>query len=125
MKLMTTSATEPDFTGPYKSELAELASLIEWLSTEHTMAFVKAGDNKVVAYGGDGYILVLDESQWNGLIEFITPKGAVSIKPGEDGRITVTGTNLDEKAIKQLLGDGTKGLRDYYENRYWRTPKTA
>jgi hypothetical protein len=116
---------EQRFTGPYKEELAELARLIDWLSAEHSMSFVKAGDDRVYAYGGNGHILVLDESRWNGLIEFITPKGAVSIKPDEAGAVTVTSASPDEKATRQLISDGTKALRTYYENRYWRTPKTT
>jgi len=120
---MTSNSPQPNFAGPYKQELADLAKLIDWLSTEHNMSFVKAGDDKVTAYGGGGYVIVFDESKWNGLIEFMTPKGAVSIKPGEDGKISVASADLDEKATRGLLKDGIKRLRDYYEKRYWATPK--
>ena len=122
---MTTNSPEPNFAGPYNKQLSELAKLIDWLSTEHNMSFVKAGDDRVSAYGGNGYVLVFDESKWGGLIEFITPKGAVSIKPGEDGKIDVSSTTLDERGVKELLKDGVKGLRAHYENRYWNTPKTT
>lgn len=122
---MTTSAPQPNFTGPYKKELGELSDLIEWLAIDHTMSFVKAGDDRVYAYGVNGYVLVLDESKWDGLIEFMTPKGALSIKPGEGGKINVESGGLDEKATRALLNDGIKALRNYYETRYWSTPKTA
>ncbi len=122
---MAQTAIQPNFTGPYKQELSELANLIDWLEAEHTMSFVKAGDDKVYAYGGKGYVLVLDESKWNGLIEFIGPKAAVSIKPGEGGKIEVAASGLDEKGVKQLLKDGIRELRSYYENRYWSTPQPA
>ena len=122
---MTRAATERNFEGPYKDVLAELASLIDWLQTEHDTSYVKAGDDKVYAYGGDGFVLVLDESVWDGLIELITPKGALSIKPGEYGSISVTSADQDEAAAKQILRDGIDGLRRYYENRYWSTPTTA
>lgn len=123
---MTGTATERSFDGPFKKELTELASLVEWLQTEHDKSFVKAGDDKVYAYGGGGCVLVLDESMWNGLIEMITPRGGVSIKPSDDGRITVTGSaNEDEKTLKERLTEGTEGIRNYYENRYWSTPKTS
>jgi len=122
---MTSTATEKHFEGPYKALLTELASLIEWLQTEHDKSYVKAGDDKVFAYGGDGFVLVLDETVWNGLIEFVTPKGALSIKPGEDGKITVTSTVTDEAAVKGLLRDGIDSLRRYYENRYWTTPSKS
>ena len=122
---MTTATPEPNLTGPYKKELGELAKLIEWLAIEHSMSFVKAGDDKVYAYGVNGYVLVLDESKWNGLIEFMTPKGALSIKPGEGGKIIVETGALDEKAARALLSDGIKALKSYYEGRYWSTPKTT
>src|SRR5215210_5713343 len=95
---MTKTSTHPTFSGPYKELLGELADLIDWLWAEHDKSFVKAGD--------DGYILVFDESQWSGLIEFMTPKGAFTIKPGEDGKPNVTATVTDEKAAKQLFKEG-------------------
>jgi hypothetical protein len=121
---MTRTATERKFEGPYKDLLAELASLIEWLQTEHDVSYVKAGDNKVYAYGGDGFALVMDELGLDGLIELITPKGALSIKPTDDGKISVTAAE-GEAAAKEILRAGIDGLRRYYENRYWSTPTTA
>jgi hypothetical protein len=70
-------------------------------------------------------VIVLDESQWNGLIEFMTPKGAFTIKPGDDGKTNVVSTIQDEKAAKQSFKEGIEALRNYYERRYWSTPKTA
>jgi hypothetical protein len=122
---MTEIATEPNFKGPYKELLNELSGLIDWLQTEHDKSYVKAGDNKVYAFGGDGFVVVLDESVWAGLIELITPKGGVSIKPGEDGSFSVTSAVEGEAAVKQLLRDGIDGVKRAYENRYWSTPKTA
>jgi hypothetical protein len=120
-----TQNADRDFEGPYKDSLKELASLIDWLQTEHDKSFVKAGDDKVYAFGGDGYVVVLDQSIWSGLIEVVTPKGGLAIKPGEDGKITITSTVEGEQAIRQLLEDGIAGVRRSYENRYWSTPKTA
>jgi len=122
---MTRTATERNFEGPYKDLLAELASLIEWLQTEHDKSYVKAGDDKIYAYGGDGFVLVMDEAILDGLIELITPKGALSIKPADDGKITVTSAAEGEAAVKEILRDGIDGLRRYYENRYWSTPTTS
>jgi hypothetical protein len=122
---MIGTATERSFKGPYKELLSNLASLITWLQSEHDKSFVKAGDDKVYAYGGDGFVLVLDERVWDGLIELITPAGALSISPGEDGQTTVTSAVEGEAAVKQLFKEGIKCIRTYYENRYWSTPKTA
>jgi len=99
---MTRTATERNFEGPFK-----------------------AGDDRVYAFGGDGFVVVLDESVWDGLIELITPKGGVSIKPGEDGKISVTSAVEGEAAVKQILREGIDGVRRSYENRYWSTPQTA
>lgn len=122
---MTTTSNDRTFEGPYKELLAELASLIDWLHREHDKSYVKAGDDKVFAFGGDGFVVVLDESVWSGLIELVTPKGGVAIKPGEDGSVSVTSAVEGESAVKQLLRDGIDGIRKYYESRYWSTPATA
>lgn len=122
---MSKTSTQLSFSGPYKEGLSDLASLIEWLWTEHDKSFVKAGDDKVYAFGGNGYILVLDESRWDGLIELITPKGAFTIKPGDDGKISVTSTIQDEKEGKQSFKNALDAIKKYYEDRYWSTPKTS
>jgi len=121
---MTRTPPNRNFDGPYKELLTELASLIEWLQTEHDVSYVKAGDDKIYAYGGDGHVLVMDETGLDGLIELITPKGALSIKPAEDGKITVTAAE-GEAAAKDILREGIDGVRRYYENRYWSTPTTS
>lgn len=122
---MTNASTQRNFDGPFKASLSELASLIDWLETEHDKSYVKAGDNRVFAYGGDGFILVMDESTWDGLIELITPKGSLSIKPGDDGKIAVSSTVEGDANVKGILQEGINGIRRYYENRYWSTPKTS
>jgi hypothetical protein len=123
---MTTTATaHPEFAGAYQNELSDLAEMIEWLWTEHGKSFVKAGDDKVYAFGGNGYVVVFDESRWKGTVELLTPKASVTIKPGPDGKATVVGADLDEKAVREVLTDGTEGLKRYYENRYWSTPNPA
>ena len=60
---MTTTAVQERFKGPYQKHLTELAELIDWLWTEHDKSFVKAGDDRVYAFGGNGYIIVLDEAK--------------------------------------------------------------
>ena len=120
-----TATTKLNFEAPYREQLTELAGLIDWLQTEHDQSFVKAGDDKVFAFGGGGFVVVLDERVWMGLVELVTPGGSVSIKPGDDGKIKVTSTVEGEAATKQILKDGVEGIRRNYENRYWSTPKTA
>jgi hypothetical protein len=122
---MTQTSTHPTFTGPYKETLSELASLIDWLWTEHDKSFVKAGDDKVYAFGGNGFVIVMDESRWGGLIELITPKGAFTMKPDEERKISVVSSVQDEKASKQIFKEALSAIRKYYEERYWSTPKTS
>jgi hypothetical protein len=122
---MAESVMNRNFTGPYSKLLTGLSELMEWLATEHDLSFVKAGDDHVFAYGVSGYILVFDQSRWAGLIELLTPTNAFTIKPVEDGTITVTSTNADEKASKQLFKEALDRIRSYYESRYWSTPKTS
>lgn len=122
---MTRTAKDRIFEGPFKKQLADLADLINWLESEHDKSYVKAGDDKVYAYGGNGFVLVMDESVWSGLIELVTPKGGLSIKPGDAEKIEVTSATEGESAIRQLLKEGIEGIRSYYENRYWSTPKKA
>ena len=122
---MTRTSTERNFEGPFKELLTELASLIDWLQTEHDKSYVKAGDDKVYAFGGDGFVIVMDESRWDGLIEMITPKGNLSIKPGDDGKLSVTSPVEGDVTVNDILREGINGLRRYYENRYWSTPTTS
>ena len=118
-------ADSPDFSGPYKEEFTELASVIDWLWSEHDKSFVKAGDDKVYAFGGNGYVLVLDDHKWAGLIELITPGGTVQLKPGENGKIGIAAGSEDASTNKRVLKDGAAGLKRYYQERYWSTPRTS
>jgi hypothetical protein len=122
---MSPAKTRADFSGPYKNLLGELAELIDWLKATHDLSYVKAGDNAVYAYGGDGYVVVFDESLWQGLIELTTPGASFAIKPEADGKVGVTSSNADEKASKQSFKDAITAIRNYYETRYWRTPDTS
>jgi hypothetical protein len=122
---MTTSSSKSDFTGPYSTALTELAKTIDFITAEHGTSFVKAGDNKVYALGGNGYVVVLDENEWNGLIEVLTPKATIHIRPAEGGGFSVAAEKLEQSEINLLLTETSEKLRSYYEKRYWRTPKIA
>ncbi len=122
---MTTEAAETKFTGYYSEQLKNLAELIDWLWAEHGKSFVKAGDDEVFAFGGNGFVLVLDQMKWAGTIEMMTPDVALTIRPGDDGKLAVTSNLQDEKAVKEAFDEGIRGVRRYYENRYWSTPKIS
>ena len=122
---MAAQATETKFTGPYREQLKKLAELIDWLWAEHDKSYVKAGDDRVFAFGGNVYILVHDQSKWEGAIELMTPKAAITIRPEEGGAVSASSTLQDEKATREAFDEGIEGVRRYYENRYWSTPKTS
>src|SRR5262249_31218465 len=92
-----------NFSGPYKDELTELAGVIDWLWSEHDKSFVKAGDDKVYAFGGNGYVIVLDDRRWEGLIELMTPSASVQLKPDETGKIGIITTEQDQSKIKAAI----------------------
>jgi hypothetical protein len=115
----------PTFSGAYKEGLTSLSQLVDDLESQHNTSFVKAGDDKVYAFGGNGYGIVLDERKWKGLVEILTPTATISVRPAEDGSYTVSAANLEEAAIKTALTETVDALRKYYEERYWRTPKIA
>jgi hypothetical protein len=122
---METSRTRSGFTGPYREELAQLSDLLDWLWTEHGLSFVKAGDDKVYAFGGNGHVIVFDEAKWDGLIEIITPNGTASIKKNDSGDVVVTSSVADEEAAREIISNAVIGLRKHYETRYWTTPKAS
>jgi hypothetical protein len=117
--------SKPSFSGPYSEALSELAATIDSVTAEHGTSFVKAGDNKVYALGGGGYVVVLDENEWNGLVEVLTPKTTIMIRPVDGGGVSVSAGDLSEDAIRNLLKETSEKLRSYYEERYWRTPRIA
>src|ERR1044072_5322195 len=112
---MSISISQLEFKGAFGNELAALHDLIEKLWDEHGMSFVKAGDDKVYAFGGNKSMVVFDESKWEGLIELITPIGNVTIKPGENGEYIITGNNLDEPTIQKVLISGVKEISEFYQ----------
>jgi hypothetical protein len=92
------------------------------LQEEHGTSWVRAGDDRVYAFGGDGYIIVFDEKKWDGLVEVFTPKISVAIRRQDGGAMSVSAADLDEKGIKSALREAANAISKYYEKRYWRTP---
>ena len=122
---MSEAAKQIEFKGKFSRQLADLRDLIDWLWQEHDVSYVKAGDDRVYAFGGEKHIVVMDESRWSGLIEFITPKGGITIKPVEGGEFEVSSGDLDEKTIKGIFKEGIDFIKKYYEERYWKTPRAT
>ncbi|MEW6129209.1 MAG: hypothetical protein AB1757_19370 [Acidobacteriota bacterium] len=122
---MSTSIDKLSFKGKFSKELSSLQELMEKLWSEHGVSFVKAGDERVYAFGGNKSVIVFDESKWHGTIEMATPKGIITIKPEANGEYLVTGNNLDDESLKTALVEGTDEIRKYYDNRYWNANNAA
>ena len=122
---MTTESISSQFKGPFKEALSELAATLTEISAEHGTSFVKAGDDKVYAMGGAGYVVVLDEREWEGLVEVLTPEAAISVRPGAGGVHEASAPNMEPKLVIEKLKQAATAIRDYYDKRYWRMPKTA
>lgn len=120
------SANQPNFAGPFQEALARLAATIDELWSDHGTSFVKAGDDRVYALGGAGYIVVFDENRWGGLVEVLTPKVTIAIRPLEgQSALSVTAPEVDETKLNQLLEETAESIASYYQKRYWHTPKIA
>jgi hypothetical protein len=122
---MSATSSPIEFKGKFHKELAALRDLLDKLWNEHGMSFVKAGDDKVYAFGGNHSVVVFDESKWEGLIELITPSGGLTIKPDENGQFTISGNNLDDQAIMKILNEGISEINAFYDQRYWKTPEAS
>lgn len=110
-----TSDSRPDGARP---GLDAFVAAVERVHEEHRVAFVAAGDERIYAYGGDGYVVILGEERFGGLVELETPSGSLRIEPGEGGRPAVTGA-ADGTDADALLGEAARRLLRYYEKRYW------
>ena len=121
---MATESASRQFKGPFKEALSRLAATLDDISADHGTSFVKAGDDKVYAVGGAGYVVVLDEREWDGLVEVLTPDATISVRPGADGSHEVVAPNLEQRVVTEKLRQAAAAIRDYYDKRYWRTPIT-
>jgi hypothetical protein len=120
------SANQPNFEGPFEAALTKLAATIDELWSDHGTSFVKAGDDRVYALGGGGYIVVFDENRWAGLVEVLTPKVTISIRPLEgQSTLSVTAPEVEQARLNQLLEETAEAIASYYGKRYWHTPKIA
>ncbi|PYP86252.1 MAG: hypothetical protein DMF61_14180 [Blastocatellia bacterium AA13] len=122
---MSTQSTSTHFEGVFKDALSALASTLDDLMADHGTSFVKAGDDRVYALGGDGYVVVLDERKWDGLVEVLTPDATISVRPTAEGKHDASSPNLEARAVAEKLREANSRIRAYYNKRYWKTPKTV
>jgi hypothetical protein len=101
-------------------ELTEFVDAVEVVHREHRVDPVRAGDEFIFAYGGNGYVVILSESVFGGLVELATPVGALRVEPDAAGAISVALVDPNNRApASVLLSDGARQLLRYYARRYW------
>jgi hypothetical protein len=107
---------------PASAPLAEFVELIERLHREHTVSFIAAGDEKVYAYGGNGYDVIVSQDLFRGLVELETPTGTLRIEPDESGALAVRADDgEDQRPVDERLAEATRSIELYYRRRYWKT----
>ncbi len=102
-------------------ELAALVTTVERLHRERTVSFVAAGDEKIYAYGGNGFVAIFGEDVFGGLVEVETPTGTIRIEPDERGAPSVNAADGDDsRPVGERLSEATRQLETYYRRRYWK-----
>lgn len=119
---MDSKSNQSHFPAFFANSLTELSDTIESLTRDHGTSFVNAGAEQVYALGDSPYVIAFDSKRWTGITEVFTPKGTITIKPGDDGKLALSADGLDDKTINKLIKQCCEKVREYYDNRYWKTP---
>jgi hypothetical protein len=102
---------------------AELEGLVETVARIHRdyrVSFIAAGDERIYAYGGRGFVAVLSDREFEGLVEIETPTGTLRIAPNLDGEIEVVAAGEDARPVGARFVDARAKLDGYYARRYWK-----
>jgi hypothetical protein len=116
---MSTMAGRPRRASDTPGVLDDFIDVVEHLHRDHRVSFVQAGDEKIFAYGGGGYVLVISELVFGGLVELQTPTASLRVEPDASGALTVVVVTPEGGSAASILEDGCAGLRRYYGKRYW------
>lgn len=100
--------------------LARLVEVIERLHRDHTVSFIAAGDEKIYAYGGGGYIAIVPEAVFDGVVDVETPTKKFRIEPGDAGRRIPAGVADGDVPADAELADAAEGFERYYARRIGR-----
>jgi hypothetical protein len=96
--------------------LADFVAAVERIHAEHRVAYHAAGDDQIYAYGGRGYLVILSQRGFGGLVELQTPEGTARIEPNEAGEVHVAAVSGDNEA-GAMLADAAVMLQLYYRRR--------
>ena len=117
---MSSTAGRPQRAPDTPAVLDDFVEVVESLHRDHRVSFVQAGDDKIYAYGGGGYVFVISERVFGGLVELQTPTASLRVEPDATGALTVTVVAPAGGSAAAILADGCAGLRRYYDRRYWK-----
>ena len=98
-------------------EISRLVEIIERLHREHTVSFIAAGDEKIYAYGGGGYVAIVSERLFDSAVDFETPTTKFRIDRDESGRLTAVSATGGEETSADDLTATAHGLELYYRRR--------
>lgn len=114
---MHDASANPDRSDSRITGLERLVAVIERLHREHTVSFIAAGDEKIYAYGGGGYVAIVSDRLFDGVVDIETPAGSFRIEPGEDGRPAVAAVGDGSVPTERDLEVASDGFERYYARR--------
>lgn len=118
---MTTESSRPPTAQDAPTQLAALVDTIERLHRDHTVAYIAAGDDKIYAYGGDGYVAIISQRVFGGLVEIETPTGTIRIEPNDAGEVAASGSEGESAAaLGERLLEAKSRIERYYDKRFWK-----
>lgn len=113
-------ASTPRLAPGAPESIRDLVAAVERIHEEHRVSFIAAGDEKIYAYGGNGYVAIVSDRMFGGLVEVETPSGNLRVEPDDEGRLAATPDAGVTRDVGELLAETVRNMLLYYERRYWR-----
>lgn len=98
-------------------ELARLVEVVERLHREHTVSFIAAGDNKIYAYGGGGFVATVSDRLFDDVVDIETPTSKLRIERDADGRMSAVMSTGEGVPAADDLAAAADGFERYYSRR--------
>ena len=97
--------------------LDRLVEVIERLHRDHRVSFIAAGDQRVYAYGGGGYVAMVSDQLFDAAVDIESPTVKMRVERDADGRLVATSATAPEGPTVGDLSDIADGLERYYSRR--------
>jgi hypothetical protein len=98
-------------------ELARLVEVVERLHRDHTVSFIAAGDEKIYAYGGGGFIAIVSDRLFDDPVDVETPTAKFRIERDADGRMTAVSVTGEDVPTAKDFVSAAEGFERYYARR--------